>query len=129
MNLIGQNNSMRIWLVRLLLLTMIFPATSLYAMPDQQLVSNDATPCHQSHGQSHTLEHNLEKKSCCDSLHQCAGDCDHGCSDCFSTSHSPCLILFSSELQRTEKLFAIPGSSYSTGVSPTLLLRPPRQFI
>lgn len=129
MMLTGQNHSLRKWLIRLLLLTMLFPATGLYAMPDQQVASNEFPPCHQLQGQDHTLDQSIERKSCCDSLHQCSGDCDHGCTDCFSTLHSPCLISFSSELQRTEKLFTIPASTYSTGISPTLFLRPPRQFL
>ena len=129
MNLTGLNLNLKIWLGRLLLLTMMFPATSLYAMPAQQESDKEVVPCHQLHGEIQKQTEKIDSKCCCDSLHQCSGDCEHACTDCFSSFHSPFLITFSGELQQSEKLFAYPASSYGIGISSTLLLRPPRQFI
>ena len=126
----GQKNRLRNWLIRVLLLAMVIPGSSaVLAMPDPQAGSNDVSPCHQS--QSHhqqTASESDTGHSCCDSLHQCGGNCDHGCKDCFSTGHAPCLISSSAELQHTDKIYLLPVSVINNGVISPLLLRPPRHI-
>lgn len=124
----GKNNRLRDWLVKLILLAMIVPASGMYALPDQQAANSVLPPCHQSQQQDEQISaKSTASKSCCDSLHECSGNCIHDCTDCFSNGQVGGLIIFSDELQQSKKIYIHPVSSYNNGVSPTLLLRPPRQ--
>ena len=122
----GQKNRLRKWLTSILLLAMIVPASGGYAMPAQQAASNDMPPCHQMQQHEQAAAVSDSGHNCCDSLHQCAGNCGHDCSDCFSTGHAPCLIGSSAEFQQIHQAHLVPVSIINFGVTPTLLLRPPR---
>jgi hypothetical protein len=125
----GQDGKVRKWLVGLLLCVLIVPASGLYAMPNKQSADNGLPPCHQVQDQEQTATQGKSSKSCCDSLHQCDGNCDHDCSDCFSTGHLFGLIPLPAEPQQSASSHSIPISSYHNGLKSTNLLRPPRQFI
>lgn len=124
----GQDGKVRKWLVMLLLSSLIIPASSLYAMPNEQPVDNGFLPCHQMQDQDQTATQRNSSKNCCDSLHQCDGKCEHDCSDCFSTGHVFGLTNFPAEPQQSTSHHTIPVSSYHTGLTSTGLLRPPRHF-
>jgi hypothetical protein len=113
----------------LLLSSLIIPASSLYAMPNELPVDNGIPPCHQVQDQEQTASKSHGAKNCCDTLHQCNGNCDHDCSDCFSTGHVFGLISFPADPQHLTSIHKIPVSSYHTGLTSTDLLRPPRQFV
>ena len=125
----GQKGKVRKWLVMLLLSALIIPASSLYAMPDKRSVDNGLPPCHQVQDHEETSGKAHDSKNCCDTLHQCNGNCDHDCSDCFSTGHVFGLISFPAELQHSTSDHTILVSSYHTDLISTDLLRPPRQFV
>lgn len=124
----GQKNRIRKWLVGYLLLVLIVPVSGVYAMPDQQAASNEIPPCHQTQQHEQAAVAPDSGHNCCDSLHQCAGDCDHDCTDCFSTGHAPCLVSTTAELQQIHQIHLVPVSVINNGVTPTLLLRPPCQI-
>ena len=115
------------WFVRLLVIALLIPSTPLFALPGQHAEVADSPPCHQSQQQSQFAEEVSNQNDCCDSLHQCAGNCEHDCSDCYSSSSIWGVITLPAEPQLSGNSHSIPVSSYHTGLAPTLLLRPPCQ--
>lgn len=122
----GQETKMRKWFVGLLLLALIVPGFSTYAMPAKQPANDGLPPCHQMLDHDQTSKKVSGAKGCCGTLHQCDGSCDHGCSDCFSTGHFFALISLPAESPRSTNTYSLPVSIYHNGLSLTLLLRPPR---
>lgn len=125
----GQYGRVRKWFIMLLLSSLIIPASSLYAMSNEQPVDNGLPPCHQVQDHKQTTGKAHGANSCCDTVHQCNGNCDHDCSDCFSTVHVFGLISFAAEPQYSTRHHMIPVSLYHTGLTSTDLLRPPRQLV
>ena len=119
----------RKWLVGLLVSVLVVPASGLYAMPGSQTADISLTPCHHAQNYMQTDSNTQGVNECCDTLHQCDGNCDHECSDCFSTGHFLALVTFSYEPPPLSNSHSIPLSSYHTGIAPTNLLRPPCQFV
>ena len=120
---------MRKWLIGLLLCALVVPASGLYAMPSKQSADDALPPCHQVQDHEQTVIQGNSSKDCCDSLHQCNGNCDHDCSDCFSTAHLFGLIILPAEPQQAADSHSFPVSTYHSGLSLTLLLRPPCQVV
>ena len=120
---------MRKWLVGLLVCALMLPAYSLYAMPSTQSADNTVPPCHQKQDQEQTATQANNSKDCCDSLHQCNGNCDHDCSDCFSSGHLLGLITLPAELPGSVNSHSLLVTTSHNGLTPTLLLRPPCQFV
>jgi hypothetical protein len=125
MNIAWQKNRLRKWLVGFLLLAISVPSASgVYAMTNQQAASNDTPPCHQTQQHEQAVAASDSGHDCCDSLHQCGGNCDHDCTDCYSTGHAPCIVSSSAEPQQIQQLHLVPVSFINNGVTPTPLLRP-----
>jgi hypothetical protein len=124
-----QNSGMRRWLTGLLVCALMIPGYSLYAMPSTQTVDNAKPPCHQLQDQEQIATQGNNNMDCCESLHQCNGNCDHDCSDCFSTGHLLGLIALPAELAGSASSHSLAVITSHNGLTPTLLLRPPCQFV
>lgn len=123
-----QNSGMRKWLASLLVCALLIPSYSLYAIPGKQSADSGMPPCHQVQDQERTVSLDNSSKDCCDPLHQCDGNCDHQCSDCFSTGHLFVLSTFADEPLQSVISHGLPVSTFHLGLTPTLLLRPPCQL-
>ena len=125
----GQDNKVRKWLLRLLLCSLIIPTSGLYAMSGKQSADNASPPCHQMQDFEQITTQANSGKGCCDTLHQCDDNCDHGCTNCFSSGHFMALVSLPVEPQHSTSAYSLPVFSYHNGLIPTLLLRPPRQLV
>ena len=124
-----QNSGMRRWLAGLLVCALMIPVSSLYAMPGTQSVDNTVPPCHQVQDQEQIPAQDSSSMDCCESLHQCNGTCEHQCSDCFSSGHLFALITLPDQPVRSASTYSFPVSTSHNGLTSTLLLRPPSQFV
>ncbi len=117
------------WLVRLLVFMLLVPTPALYAMPAQQTVETDTPSCHQVQQQAQFAVEATTQDDCCSSSDNCMGDCEHDCTDCYSSGSVPAVITATTESQITSTSRYIPVSSSHTGLVQIILLRPPCQVV